>query len=142
MYMNFCPTRKKKCKLLVAKIVMKLMFMFMMKTGMLTLVAACLSCCSGRGADSDGELKCRVMKVEGGYGYVVLHGGDTLICQPYMPAVRGRRPFSTKKDALNTGRLVCRRLAEGQSPALSGEDVKSCLTDTGVCRDKGQCLSR
>ena len=23
------------------------------------------------------ELKCRVMEVEGGYGYVVLHGADT-----------------------------------------------------------------
>lgn len=91
--------------------------MFIMKSGVLSLVAAYLSCCSGHPRSND-ELKCRV------------------IYQPFIPAVGGRRPFLTKKDALNTGKLVCRRLAEGQSPALSREDVEACLTDTGVLRDR------
>ena len=30
------------------------------------------------------------------------------------------------------GRLVCRKLADGQAPALSREEVESCLTDTGL----------
>lgn len=109
--------------------------MFIMKLGVLSLVAACLSCCSGHSRSND-YLKCRVMEVSGGYGYTVLHGSDTVIYQPFIPAVGGRRPFLTKKDALNTGKLVCRRLAEGQSPALSREDVEACLTDTGVLRDR------
>lgn len=108
--------------------------MFIMKLGVLSLVAACLSCCLGQKAD--GELKCRVMEVPGGYGYTVFHGSDTVIYQPFIPAVGGRRPFLTKKDALNAGKLVCRRLAGGQSPALSREDVEACLTDTGVPRDR------
>jgi hypothetical protein len=28
--------------------------------------------------------------------------------------------------------LVCRKLADGQAPALSREEVESCLTDTGL----------
>lgn len=103
--------------------------MFIMKLGVLSLVAACLSCGRGQKAGGD-ELRCRVMEVEGGYGYVVLHGSDTVIYQPFIPAVGGRQPFLSKKEALNAGKLVCRRLAGGQSPALSREDVKSCLTDT------------
>lgn len=60
---------------------MKLMFM-MIKIGVPAVMAVCLSCCSGHVASGDNELKCRVMEVEGGYGYVVLHGADTLIYQP------------------------------------------------------------
>ena len=35
-------------------------------------------------------------------------------------------------EALAAGRLVCRKLADGQAPALSREEVESCLTDTGL----------
>lgn len=55
------------------------------------LGAACLSCSSSRD-----DLHCKAVQVEGGYGYVVLHGADTLIVQPYMPAVGGRKPFTTQ----------------------------------------------
>ena len=96
---------------------MKLMFI-MIKIGVPAVMAVCLSCCSGHTAGGGNELKCRVMEVEGGYGYVVLHGADTLIYQPFIPALAGR--------------LVCRKLADGQAPALSREEVESCLTDTGL----------
>lgn len=55
---------------------MKLMFI-MIKIGVPAVMAVCLSCCSGHTAGGGNELKCRVMEVEGGYGYVVLHGADT-----------------------------------------------------------------
>lgn len=93
-----------------------------------SLVAACLSCCSGHAPAGSNELKCRVMQVDGGYGYVVLHGADTLIYQPHMPALPGRRAFATQQDALQTARLVCRRMAAGQPPTLSREDVEGCLS--------------
>lgn len=63
---------------------MKLMFI-MIKIGVPAVMAVCLSCCSGHTAGGGNELKCRVMEVEGGYGYVVLHGADTLIYQPFIP---------------------------------------------------------
>lgn len=71
---------------------MKLMFI-MIKIGVPAVMAVCLSCCSGHTAGGGNELKCRVMEVEGGYGYVVLHGADTLIYQPFIPALSGRLPF-------------------------------------------------
>lgn len=97
------------------------------------LLAVFLSCCSGHAVGGGNELKCRVMEVEGGYGYVVLHGADTLIYQPFVPVVSGRLPFATKAEALAVGRLVCRKLVEGQSPRLSRKEVEACLTDTGIC---------
>lgn len=72
-------------------------------------------------------MKCRVMEVEGGYGCVVLHGADTLIYQPFMSALGGRLPFATKAEVLAAGKLVCRKLADGQAPALSREEVEGCL---------------
>jgi hypothetical protein len=121
--------------------------MFIMKIGVLSLVAVCLSCCSGGKASGSKDIvgqgfACRAVQVEDGYGYIVLHGSDTLIYQPYIPAVSGHQPFATEEDALKTGKLVCRKLDEGQPPTLSREEVKSCLTDTGLYHDKDQCLSR
>ncbi len=95
--------------------------------GVSSMLAACLFSCSGCSSGSE-ELKCRVMEVEGGYGYVVLCGSDTLISQPYMPAIAGRIPFSTKEDALNTGKLVCKKLFDGQPPTLSREEVEGSIT--------------
>lgn len=74
---------------------MKLMFI-MIKIGVPAVMAVCLSCCSGHTAGGGNELKCRVMEVEGGYGYVVLHGADTLIYQPFIPALSGRLPLQQR----------------------------------------------
>lgn len=107
----------------------KLKHLFIM-IGVSSMLAACLFSCSGCSSGKD-ELKCRVVEVEGGYGYLVFCGSDTLIAQPYMPALSGRRPFSKKKDALEAGKLVCRKLIAGQSPTLSKDEVLSCLADSG-----------
>ena len=56
--------------------------MFIVKIGVLSLVAVCLSYCSGRTNAAGEKLSCRSMQVEGGYGYVVVYGADTLIYQP------------------------------------------------------------
>lgn len=103
--------------------------MFIMKVGVLSLVAACLSSCSGNKHAGMDELKCRPMKVEGGYGYVILCGADTLIYQPYIPAVKGKRAFATKKDAKTIGCLVCRKLSAGEAPTLNREEIASAGID-------------
>lgn len=156
MYTNFCPMRKRKCSctpLSPLKGVgdssaygwLKQLFLRVFSSPFRgawgCLLAVFLSCCSGHAARGGNELRCRVMEVEDGYGYVVLHGADTLIYQPFIPAVSGRLPFATKAEALAAGRLVCCKLADGQLPALSREEVKSCLTDTSACHDKVQCLT-
>lgn len=97
--------------------------MFIMKAGVLSLVAACLFSCSGNRAAGTDKLECRPMKVEGGYGYVVLCGTDTLIYQPYIPAVSGKKAFATKEDARAIGRLVCRKLSAGEAPTIHCEEI-------------------
>lgn len=66
---------------------------FIVKIGVLSLVAVCLSCFSGCTNTDETEFTCRAMQAEGGYGYMVLHKGDTLIRQPYIPADREENSF-------------------------------------------------
>ncbi|WP_294608449.1 DUF4907 domain-containing protein [uncultured Bacteroides sp.] len=97
--------------------------MFIVKLGVLSVVAVCLSCCSGRKSAGSREFACRPVQVVGGYGYVVLHQEDTLIYQPYIPAIGRRVPFASEEDALKVGGLVCRKLMEGQPPTVSREEI-------------------
>lgn len=95
---------------------------------MLLFVAACLSACRG-GTSSDRQSiwKCRLLEVEGGYGYVILHGHDTLIRQSCIPAIGERKPFATREDALKIGYIVRDKLDAGQSPTVSREEVRQAL---------------
>ena len=97
--------------------------MFIVKIGVLSLVAVCLSCCSGRTGGASGTFVCCAMQVEGGYGYVVLHGKDTLIYQPYIPAIGEKTAFTSEEDALKVAKLVCRKLDEKKSPGISKEEI-------------------
>ena len=90
--------------------------MFIVKIGVLSLVAVCLSCCSGRTGGASGTFVCCAMQVEGGYGYVVLH-------QPYIPAMGSKVAFATAEDALKVGELVCRKLDEKKSPGISKDEI-------------------
>lgn len=97
--------------------------MFIVKIGVLSLVAVCLSYCSGRTNAAGEKLTCRSMQVEGGYGYVVVYGADTLIYQPYIPAIGEKTAFTSEEDALKIGTLVCHKLAEKQPPTVSREEI-------------------
>lgn len=89
------------------------------KIGVPFLMAACLSC-----ASREEGLHCTAMAVDDGYGYIVLYKQDTLIYQPYIPVVGKKKAFSTEEDALKVGRLVCRKLAKRQSPAISRDEIR------------------
>ena len=71
----------------------------------------------------DKGLHCEAVQVGNGYGYLVLDGKDTLIYQPYIPAVGRRMTFGTKEEALKIGKLVCSKLQEGQSPTIGREEI-------------------
>lgn len=103
-------------------------FGWLTRTGVLLFVAACLSAC--RGGSSSGKesvWKCRLLEVEGGYGYAILRGRDTLIRQSCIPAIGERKPFATREDALKIGRIVCDRLEAGQSPTVGYKEVRQAL---------------
>ena len=61
-------------------------------------------------------------KWKGGYGYVVVYGADTLIYQPYIPAIGEKTAFTSEEDALKIGTLVCRVSGETTSYREPGGD--------------------
>lgn len=98
---------------------------------MLPVLAAyffcCLMACSGNRKVADDELVCRPIAVEGGYGYIILCGKDTMIYQPFIPAVGGHTPFDSKEDAMKVGRIVYDKMFEGGSPMVTVEEVREAL---------------
>lgn len=99
-------------------------------TGVLLFVAVCLSVCrGGTSSDRQSVWKCRLLEVEGGYGYAILRGHDTLIRQSCIPAIGERKPFATREDALKIGHLVRDRLEAGQSPTVGCKEVRQILGD-------------
>jgi hypothetical protein len=62
-----------------------------------------------------------------GWGYDISKNNKIYIHQPYMPAVEGQVPFSYKRSARKTGRLVIRKIKNHKSPAITREDIKSII---------------
>lgn len=101
---------------------------WIIRTGVLLFVAVCLSVCrGGTSSDRQSVWKCRLLEVEGGYGYAILHGHDTLIRQSCIPAIGERKPFATREDALKIGHIVRDKLDKGQLPTVSREEVRQAL---------------
>ena len=64
-----------------------------------------------------------VFKSEGGWGYDILYNNKTIIHQPFIPAIDGQKPFSTKLLAEKTSHLVINKLRNNKSPRLSVGEV-------------------
>lgn len=61
---------------------------------------------------------------ESGWGYSVSTEDKVVIMQPFIPAIEGRVPFETRRDARRAGEIVRERLIKGDNPSLSPEDLK------------------
>jgi hypothetical protein len=66
-----------------------------------------------------------VFESEGGWGYDILYNNKTIIHQPFIPAVDGQKPFSTKLLAEKTSRLVINKLRINKSPRLTAGEINS-----------------
>jgi len=71
------------------------------------------------------RLRCEAVQLERGYGYIVAYGKDTLIYQPYIPAISKKIAFNKKEDALKVANLVCKKLAQRISPSMSRREIDS-----------------
>ena len=74
------------------------------------------------------ETRLRTFRSEGGWGYFITTRDRIVIRQPYIPAIEGRRPFRTRQDARNAGRLVMRKISAGKDPSVSVEE----LSEAGI----------
>lgn len=99
---------------------------YCIRIGVLSIVAACLFSCSGRkkAAAEEGPA-CRTFKLENGYGYAILYGKDTVIYQPFIPALSGMKPFVTEEDAMKIGQMVRSKLMNNDIPSLTVEEIRA-----------------
>lgn len=78
-------------------------------------------------------LKVIPFRVSGGWGYDVEVKGKTYIHQPFVPGIRGRRPFPDRKTALKAGKMMKAKMMTGRVPALTRDDlVKIGIDTTGI----------
>jgi hypothetical protein len=61
------------------------------------------------------------------WGYEILIDKKVYIHQEYIPALEGRQPFKSKRDALKVGRAVMLKIKNEKSPTLSKEEVLTLL---------------
>lgn len=66
----------------------------------------------------------KTYRVENGWGYTITKKGKTIINQPFIPGVEGKKPFKTRKDAAKTGRMVIKKLQQGKMPTITREELK------------------
>ena len=65
------------------------------------------------------KTRLKTFRSASGWGYTVSTQGKMVICQPFIPAIEGNKPFATKSDARKAGKIIVNRLREGAEPSLS-----------------------
>lgn len=66
-----------------------------------------------------------VMKLgENGYGYKIYEGERTIIVQPFIPVIAGKRTFHAEQDARRVGNLVLERIEAGDEFTISKGDLE------------------
>lgn len=58
-----------------------------------------------------------------GYGYKIYEGKHTIIVQPFIPVVTGKRTFRAEQDARRVGNLVLERIEAGNDFTISKADL-------------------
>lgn len=61
---------------------------------------------------------------ENSWGYKILSGNRTFICQEFIPCIEGNNPFASKSDAKHLGQLVLVKLQNNQMPTCTLEELK------------------
>lgn len=66
-----------------------------------------------------------VLEVETGkYGYKIIQGERTVIMQPFVPGISGKRFFACPEDARKVGELVCKRMLAGIELSVTPGDLE------------------
>jgi|BioPla2DNA2_1021312.scaffolds.fasta_scaffold103020_2 hypothetical protein len=73
---------------------------------------------------SRNNLKINTFEIENGYGYSITIREKIFIYQPFIPAVEGNIPFSSRSDARKTARIVKRKLKNNEEAAVSVKELR------------------
>ena len=67
-----------------------------------------------------------------GYGYKIREGKRTIIVQPFIPVIAGKKGFKTEQEAQRVGQLVLKRITAGENFSITRKDLERlnvCLSD-------------
>jgi hypothetical protein len=106
----------------IMKMIKKRSYLFI---ALLLVIALSAVIYTGRGHFYDVDL----FKSGNGWGYDVLVKNKLYIHQPYMPAVEGQVPFSSRESARKIGRLVIKKIRNHEIPAVTAEEIKAIIKD-------------
>jgi len=67
----------------------------------------------------------RVIRVENGWGYELYCHDRIIIHQEIIPAISGNKPFSSRRDARQTGNLALHKLNTGNIPFITRQELDS-----------------
>ncbi len=67
----------------------------------------------------------KTIALEDGWGYSISYKRKALIRQEYLPAVQGNIRMENRWQARKLGKLVKEKLEEGQSPAVTLEELQT-----------------
>lgn len=70
-----------------------------------------------------GVYSVRTFKSDDGWGYQINRKGDVIISQPYMPCVRGNKPFPDEGSAREVGELVLLKIKSTGDPSITMEEL-------------------
>lgn len=62
-------------------------------------------------------------KSDSGWGYQINKKEKVIIVQPYMPGIKGNRPFPDEKSALEIGELVISKIKNNEDPSVTMEEL-------------------
>jgi len=69
------------------------------------------------------KVEVKPFKSGNGWGYNITVDNNIYIHQETIPAIAGNYTFTSKEDAIKTGRLVVKKLVTGAFPSLSSEEI-------------------
>lgn len=71
------------------------------------------------------EVEAIPIPTNGGWGYDILVDHKIYIHQEFIPAIEGKRAFSSKEDAMKTSEMAIKKLIKGKTPFVTKEDLDS-----------------
>lgn len=93
----------------------------------ITVLTVSVASCGGS-KQTRPELK--TFEKNGGWGYEILLNEKRYIYQEHIPAIEGKVPFASKKDAELVGRLILKKIMNKETPTVhTGELIKLGIKD-------------
>lgn len=84
-------------------------------------------CIKSRKTNDDKMLKVEAVPIptNGGWGYNILVDHKIYIHQEFIPAIEGKRAFSSKEDAMKTSEVAIKKLIKGKTPFINKRELDS-----------------